>query len=575
MAIIVNRNSEPLKQAPKFFAGESDFEQYMNSDFCYVDKTRFLKYWWDSGDKISLIVRPRRFSKTMILSMVDAWFNSNNIKFPFLGTEILTMDYKALEHAREQVKTIRITLKDISARSFDQLYMGMFYAINPIYSRYQNEYDDFKERTPQPALPESNYKMHLQFLLKEFVAFLRYLNKETGFKFVVLIDEYDKILLDASQTNEHSTGYFDEVLTIYRDFLNTLLKDTPFVERAILTGVLPLAANSVFSAFNNSVRDTFFSRKYEDIFCFTEEEVKVLIGWMDEATRERLYDLYEGYLSGDMIVYNPWSIANFINAVVARDKVLTNSWINTGSTDWIAYQGTLTAEEQGTVSKLLQGDLINAPLNNELNYLDSTRSLSNFLTYAFYTGYLTFSDVHGDSVSLNVPNKEVLQAWIKNIESLVGKINIPFNWAEVLEKLTQTAESEQQLETLLDQLLECASTFDVPAENSYHMWILGMLTTLSAHHQIKSNREAGRGRFDIAVTPNTSSKLRNYVFELKRSDREDRLENDVESAVQQVKDNKYYQFFDNTFDIVIIGIAAYKKKVKVKIEIHARKSLER
>ncbi|MCL9662055.1 ATP-binding protein [Paenibacillus hunanensis] len=576
MALIINTNSPTLTTPPTFFTGESDFENYIHSHYTYIDKTRFIKKWLESGNKITLIVRPRRFFKTTTLSMVDKWFNCTHINTLFQGTEILSIATPTMLSDRENLISIFITLKNIDAKSLHTLLSGLKQSFRRVFFEYEEIYSEYVKNYGEKLGPEASAKDQIVLITNEFVSFIEYLAHKLKVKFIILIDEYDKILMDAADNDENEKGYFNIVLDIYRNFLNSLLKDTWFVERAILTGVLPLAANSVFSAFNNSIRDTFFNNLYEDIFGFTFDEIKVLTGWMSKEEDARMLDLLDSYNSGTINVINPWSLINYIKNEVNQESSYSNNWVLTGNSDWIRYRDKLTNEELEKVSALLVGESLTVPLNHELSYLDRSYSLSNYLTYAFYTGYLTFEEVTSDTVSLRIPNKEVLNAWLANIDLLIGSVKLSFNWSDILESLNSSAASEQELEQTLQTLLEeCASTWDVvDKENSYHMWILGLMTSLVGTHKVTSNREAGLGRFDIAVTPLTSRKvLRNYVFELKKSNNANTMITDTIEAIEQVKRNKYYQYFDNRYDIVIIGLAAFKKNIKVKIEVYTREQL--
>ncbi|MWC30653.1 AAA family ATPase [Paenibacillus sp. MMS18-CY102] len=576
MATIVSQKSTPLTEPPKFFIGESNFTQYMLGDFVYVDKTLFLKKWWTNGAKVSLIVRPRRFSKTTVMSMVDTWFKCTDAMFPFIGTQIMDEFPDDLMNVRGTVESIFMTFKDIHATSWQGLYSGLSRCFNGVRIEYMDEYREYKQFFSENEVPlEEDYESRITFLLDEFVMFMRYLSKVKDRKLIILIDEYDKILMDASSPVGGSI-YFDKVLAIYRNFLNSLLKDTPFVERAILTGVLPLAANSVLSAFNNAVKDSFLAATYEDTFGFTPEETDVLTsGWMKEEERSDLNDLLYGYTSGNSIVYNPWSVINRITSIANGDPSAMNTWSSSGNTDWIEYHQTLNEEETESVSSLLMGELVTVPINHELSYKDSVSNFTNFLTYAFYTGYLSFAEATSELVSFRVPNKEVLNAWIYNLNKLVN-IGTTHNWATILDGLNASPESEDELEAILHDLLDQSGSYwDIGVkENAYHLWILGLMCSLTGSHKISSNREAGAGRFDIAVVPLSGfKKARNYVFELKQSSNVSSLTEDATMAVKQVKDNRYYRFFENDNDIVIIGLSAFRKELDVKIEICKRESL--
>ncbi|MEF3352606.1 AAA family ATPase [Paenibacillus sp. GYB006] len=576
MAVTVINEDSKLDRIPRFNTGESDFKSIILGDFAYVDKTHFIKRWWDSGTKISLIVRPRRFSKTTIMSTVKYYFSAKDLKFLFGDTYIYKNAPVDLVAAREEVIPIMLTFKGIVGKTPRKLFKGLHIQIRLTTMDYPELYSEFGEEYEKfPSIGET--LEDCEDLLALFTLFLHYIYKSTDKKLIVLIDEYDKFLADAalvSEKGEHP-DYFDEVLDVYRSFLVSLLKDTEFVERAILTGVLPLAANSVLSAFNNAVKDTFLQTTYEDVFGFTIKELTAIFSAAKGEEWKQAIQYFDSYNSGTRPVYNTWSI---INMSPEKDDIWElyttgmNTWVTSGSSDWIEYGKNLSSDELDIVYNLISGGEHTVRLNHELNYKDRKDSLDNFLTYAFYTGYLTFTSHEKDSVSLAIPNAEVKDAWVRNLNKLVIAPDKSVNWGKILADLEEGAHSERKFEALLMDFLEqCTSTWDLQErdkENSYHMYVLGLLSSLVGSHNVKSNREAGKGRFDIAVEPTSFNyKARNYVFEIKRSSSENKLQSDVDDAVAQVAENNYRQFFENSNDMVVIGLAAHKKKVKVKIKV--------
>lgn len=569
LIIFINKKSI-LDRYPNFSTGESDFSSLVLGDFDYVDKTKFIRKWWKSGDKITLVVRPRRFSKSTVLSMVNTFFNSKNLAFHFGGTQILDDLPASLQGVLGNVKSILLNFKNIDAKSPPRLFRTLKDLIMPVFLEHEKEFAAYEKHYGKVSRRGDTLDHCLEFL-QTLPSFLNYLYKKTDIKYVVLVDEYDKILADAAKRSEddEDSSYFDEVLSIYRIFLTAMFKDTPFVERAILTGVLPLAANSVLSAFNNAVKDTFLDKRYDDIFGFTQKEVDAIFSVDSSVTAGVYLSDLDGYNSGDTVVFSPWSIINLSNQLKTNSMVTLGSWISTGNNDWVSYGRSLSEEDVSVVYSLVTGDSHTLRLNSELNYLDRRDSLDNFLTYAFYTGYLTFQDHYGSTVSLSIPNQEVKLAWIQNLNTLVYTDSGNIKWDKILDNMDETPECAQKLQKKLSKLLdECTSSWDlVNRENSYHMWILGMLSTLSGSHKVTSNREAGDGRFDIAVTTVGGKKLRNYVFELKKSNKIAALKDDAEEAIRQVEEQRYQKFFKNKYDMVIIGLAAHKKKIEVKIKI--------
>lgn len=555
-----------LTELPVFHKGESDFLSIITSDYAYVDKTKFISKWWDTGNKVSLIVRPRRFSKTTVLSMVKHYFSDHDLHVTFAGTDILETASLDLTKTVGQVNPVLITFKDIKGETPKKLFRGLRSQMIPIYLDYADHMEEFKTLYGTAPI-EGNSLDDCEDLLNRLSSFLSFVHRKTNKKFIVLVDEYDKFLADAATiTEEDGSSYFDDVLEMYRTFLTSMFKDTVFIERAILTGVMPLAANSVLSAFNNAVKDSFFQDTYEDVFGFTEEEIVAIFSAKPEQHWRKAVERLDGYNSGKTVVYNPWSIIN-----LAPDfNNTTNNWVTSGNSDWIRYGQELTPKDAEIIYQLIGDEEYTLKLNQELNYRDRKNSLDNFLTYAFYAGYLTFTNNDDNSASFMIPNEEVKDAWVANLSKLIGDYEQYIRWDKVLDTLDESERHEKDLEEKLQDMLEvCTSSWDlVDKENSYHMWVLGMLSTLVGTHKVTSNREGGEGRFDIAVTPLSSSRsLRNYVFEMKKANSSRSLEKEAKDAVQQVLDKKYYRFFNNKYDLVVVGLAGYKKSIKVSIKV--------
>jgi|GEM_PF-2832511 len=467
-----------------------------------------------------------------------------------------------------------MTFKDIDARDLDGLFRGLRKQINNVLY----EYREFKPQIDQfvgyemPSVFNGSISS-IRDLMDYLTKGLLYLNRNQDKKFIILIDEYDKILMDASDIGGL---YYEEINKVYRGFLNALFKDKSYLERGLLTGVLPIAANSVASAFNNAVIDTFFDRTYEDIFGFTYKELIMLTNLFAlREERVQLIDRLKGYGSGKTILWNPWSVINYISDL-RRQSPISNYWVNTGKAEWVAYKNKFRSEEElSLLTALLENKEIQMPLTKGLDFLEKNNTLLNFLNYAFYSGYLTFTEYDSTHASFAIPNQEVMEAWIANLNRLIEELPIELNWGEILGNLDESPDSERYLEQIFGELLANSTSYmDLPPENSYHMWILGLLSTIMKSHRVRSNLEAGDGRFDIAVTPLFEvSRTRNYIFELKRSTRERDLEADVTDAVQQVIDRNYAVHFDRKADLVIIGVAAFKTKIKIKISIQSKEDL--
>ena len=545
--------------------GVSDFKDMVTGNYYYVDKTLFIKEIIDRGDKILLIPRPRRFGKTLNLSMLGyfydccpvAWDPDSNPKETRSrqSTSTDTYIYKhlfdslAISRAGQeyldkmgQHPVIFLTFRLIKEKNWKAC-LGKIKEL--IQDEYARHYYLLESRTLMPHErkyfqkiidlkgDEGNYENSLGKLL---VFLSRFYNKRA----VILIDEYD-----APVHAGFNYGYYDDVINFMRNFLSGGLKDTDqYLEKGVVTGIMRIAKESIFSGFNNPGVYTLLSPKFSDSFGFTEEEVKTML------TDFQLLDMYDGvqlwyngYLFGGKVIYNPWSIINFMNS---GEKKCRPYWVNTSDNEIVetllTRQGTELEEE---LEQLIRGESIEKAIDE--NIILKAALLREDLLWSFLLmgGYLKQTDERRDAASgkifykLSIPNEEVKITYTGIIDRYFSS-KIENKKLEIM--LKALIEGDVELfEEMLQKVVHAVCSYhdfgDEP-EKVYHALVAGMLTWITNTHDIKSNRESGYGRYDIMVIPHDPTRV-GYVIEFKKTRKNETVESAIKSALQQIEAKQY------------------------------------
>ena len=535
--------------------GVSDFKKIIEEEFYYFDKTSFIDEIIQDGAEVKLFTRPRRFGKTLNMSMLKYFFDikeaeENRKLFKGLYIE-KTESYKE----QGQYPVIFLSLKDLKARTWKEMQEKIVVTLSDFFSEYQYILEELNEndtnKFKKVLIGEanlSNLGTILKFLTK--ILYEKY-NK----KVIILIDEYDAPLVSA-----YHNKYYDNAKDFFKTFYSSVLKDNTYLQMGVMTGIIRVIKAGIFSDLNNLSTYTILSDFYPNCYGLTEEEVKKsLIDYNLEYEMGDVKDWYDGYRFGKSEVYNPWSILNFLHA-----KELRAYWVDTSGNDLINDVLKIVRKDIiRDLKKLFDGEGLRQNLSgtSDLSRLLSEEEIWELM---LFSGYLTVEEkIDEDYYILRLPNKEVRRLFKRTfIERYFGRGN---KLIDLMEALTENRIEDYE-ETLQDILLKSVSYNDTKKGNEafYHGFILGMSLYLEGEYIVKSNIESGLGRYDVSIEPKNKDK-RGYILEFKATDNVDKLEEISKEALKQIEEGKYSSTLKqtDTKEILYLGIAFCGKQIKV------------
>ena len=535
--------------------GLSDFKHLIEEDFYYFDKTKFIDEIIQDGAQVKLFTRPRRFGKTLNISMLKYFFDIKEAEKNKKLFKDLYIEKTESFKEQGQYPVIFLSLKDLKATTWEEMQKDIKLTVARLFSEYKyllKDLDKFDTITFENVIMKNieleNLKEILKFLTK-------ILYEKYSKKVVILIDEYDSPLVSA-----YTNGYYEKVKNFFKTFYSTVLKDNTYLQMGILTGIIRVIKAGIFSDLNNLRTYTILSDDYTDIYGLTEEEVeKSLKDYGIEAEISKVKDWYDGYKFGDSEVYNPWSILNFL-----QDKELRAYWVDTSGNDLI--NNVLKMTNKNIITALER--LFNG--NGLKQNLSGTSDLSKILSddevweLLLFSGYLTVEEkINQDNYILRLPNKEVKSLFRKTfIETYIARgSKLSFLMESLIENKIEDYE-----ENLQEILLTSVSYNDTKKGNEafYHGLIMGMGLYLEGEYITKSNIESGLGRYDFLIEPKNKSK-RAFIMEFKSTDGVEKLEEVSKEALQQIEDKKYNVSLkqNGIKEITYIGIAFCRKQIKI------------
>ena len=532
--------------------GVENFKEIINNNYYYVDKTKFIEKILNDGSKIKLFTRPRRFGKTLNMSTIKHFFDIKNNEENRKLFNNLDIEKSVYIKEQGQYPVIFVSMKGIKDITWEEAKSSLKILISKLYSEFKYLLDDLDEfdlpRFKKYLLADidfANLKNALEFLT-------RVLYEKHKKEVILLIDEYDSPLISAYEHN-----YYDEAINFFKVFYGEALKTNDYLKMGIITGIIRVIKAGIFSDLNNLRVYSILDKQYSDFFGFTEKEVeKMLIDFNIEYNLPEVKSWYDGYKFGDTEVYNPWSILNFV-----QNRELEGYWIGTSGNFLIKeVLKDSNSEINASLEKLFNGEKIEEVItgNSDLSSLLSYHKIWELL---LFSGYLTVDKkIDEDVYSLRLPNKEI-RKFFKN-----EFIDITFGASE-FRKTMETLKNnkiEEFEKNLQNILLKSTSYMDGKNENFYHGLFLGMSFYLDNKYSVKSNREAGLGRYDVLIEP-INKKERAFILEFKVTDSEKNLENFSKEALEQIINKKYNieLIKKGIKDITYIGIAFYKKQLRI------------
>ena len=547
--------------------GISDFKEIRKNGYYYVDKTFLIKELLKTtATKVTLITRPRRFGKTMAMSMLATYFDiRENSQDLFDGLEIS----KETDLCREWINrwpVVFLSLKDIDGLNFKDAYERLVVQISNLYKNYTYllEYDKIDPDDRQIFLDLKAGKAEKAQVFQALRTLMRMLQIYHQKKVILLLDEYDVPIAKAS-----SNGYYNQMLDVMKGIMSTALKDNTSLQFSVVTGCLRIAKESVFTGTNNFVTDSITDSRYNEFFGFTQAEIDQILEDADAGKHaESVKYWYDGYHFGNVDVYCPWDLMNYLCDLQRNPEAKPDSyWKNTSDNaiirSFIDYAGSSITKKLET---LLAGGYIVEQIDESLTYDYLHFSEENLWSILYLTGYLTtvreedLSTSVTDGLSaLMIPNAEIqeifettVMKWFSDsAKTWSRQILFDAVWENDCELLTQE----------MNKLLRKTISYHDYKEDFYHAFLAGIFA--GAGYSVESNKEHGEGRSDIVVSDIVNGRV--AVFEIKKSDALADLTSDCESALAQIDDRMYAREFEDDYDEVLCyGISFFKKRCLVK-----------
>ena len=547
--------------------GESDFSSLREENSYYVDKTDLIyELVHDTRNKVTLFTRPRRFGKTLMMSMMENFFSIRKSSGQIFNGLAITKHEDFCKEWMNQYPVVFISFKDVEGEDFDGAYgmlkvqladvtKGLSDLVNGDQS---NQYDReaFDKLQSQRSTPE-DVKNSLKTIMRMLYAIY-------GKKVILLIDEYDVPLARASEKNTAENGYYPKMLDVIQGIMSTALKDNEFLQFAVITGCLRIAKESIFTGTNNFASYSVLDKNFSRYFGFTDEEVDRMLEVADRTARKStIKEWYDGYVFGNSYVYCPWDVINFLselrNYPDARPK---NFWKNTSHNGILL---TFVKRTDFDVAEkfeiILNGGTVTQTISDALTYDTLHSSEDNLWSVLLMTGYITKADPNedGETVALKIPNKEIATIFE---DTVVRHFSEAVN-TDVIRELMDAlwASDEGRATEIVSDLLWDTISYNDYHEDYYHAFLAGVF--VGRGYAVESNKEKGLGRPDILLKDRKNRRA--IIVEAKIADKSSDLDRECDKAIKQIIDEKYAEGLYGYEKICCYGIAFFRKQAKVKL----------
>lgn len=560
-----------LKKLP---IGIENFEKLRQEDFYYIDKTRLIEQLLTRWGEVNLFTRPRRFGKSLNMSMLQSFFEIGKDKTLFDGLRI-SDNQELCEEYQGKFPVVSVSLKGINGATYEEARRFLIKTIN-------EEARRLSVLSDSTELDETDHELLTQLKKKEMTndslvysirELTELLEKHYGSKVIVLIDEYDVPLAKANEN-----GYYDEMVLLIRNLFENALKTNSSLKFAVLTGCLRIAKESIFTGLNNFKAYSITDKSFDETFGFTDAEVKELLRYYgQEKYYETVKEWYDGYRFGNVDVYCPWDVINFCSDHLADPGLEPkNYWANTSGNSVISHFIDSVGKPQKLtrmeLEQLVNGGIVQKEINSELTYKELYSSIDNLWSTLFMTGYLTQrGESSGNRYNLVIPNREIRNIITNHILKMF-KENVKDDGKTVSDLcdalLNQNPEKVELIFTeYMKKTISIRDTFaqKPTKENFYHGLLLGILG-FKENWSVMSNRESGDGFGDILIRIEDEDV--GIVIEVKYAD-DGNLQGECEKALQQIIDIRYTESLEQEgiHTIIKYGIACYRKKCKVLMRI--------
>ena len=551
---LIGKEVEEMRDKKPLPIGIDDFKTIIEEDYYYADKTKMIESLLDDGAGVTLFTRPRRFGKTLNMSMLNYFFNLKNKEENRKLFENLYISKSKYMNQQGEYPVIYLSFKDIKALNWEKCY----YLTRRLITYLYNEFEFLREKLNKKDLSDfdkiwldeegADWENSLKNLL-------RYLYEYHNKKVVVLIDEYDTPIVSG-----YNNGYKKEVLALYRSLYSTVLKSNTHLQFSVMTGILRIAKEGIFSGLNNLKVNSIFSEKYSEYYGMTEEEVLEGLKYYNlEYEINDVKDWYDGYQFGKIEVYNPWSIINFLD-----NGKLKPYWQGTAGNETInELLDRGNKEIFDDLEKLFRKEIVYKKIRDFTEFTDDINEIWELF---LYSGYLTTSGEQKDKEHpIRIPNREIMEFFEDRfIDRFTGNYQ---KFSDTIRYL-RAGNIEKFGEILQNEVLSSLSYFDTDKDEKYYkVFLIGIFVALMNDYRRLSERESGYGRADLILEPKKKENP-GYIFEFKVANSEEELESYAEEGFEQIKEKKYDTELINhgVTEIIYIGLAFYKKKLKMKYE---------
>ena len=547
--------------------GKSDFADIRKENAYYVDKTEILyELVKNTNNMVTLFTRPRRFGKTLMMSMMENFFSiRKDSKEIFDGLNIARHE-EFCKDWMNQYPVLFISFKDAESETFEVAYAKLMTVIadlckaNSEISNHNTIDKDDQEvfaRLKAQKGTESDVQNSLKTLM-------RMLNAVYGKKVILLIDEYDVPLARASEKDTPENKYYTKMLDVIRGIMSTALKDNAFLQFAVITGCLRIAKESIFTGTNNFASYSVLDRQFSSYFGFTKDEVDKML---EAAGRTEKADVirewYDGYVFGDSFVYGPWDVINYLSVLRQYpDEKPKNYWKNTSHNGILL---TFVKRTDFQVSRkfevLLNGGTITQTISDALTYDALHSTEDNLWSVLLMTGYVTKADAtqDGETVGLKIPNREISSIFEDAVVSLFKETIDNGRQKAMMEAFWD--KDEAAVSKTISDLLWRTISYNDYHEDYYHAFLAGIFLGLG--YGVESNKEKGLGRPDILLTDHDNRRA--LIIEAKKSKKESDMDKDCDEALDQIVTEKYAEGLYGYEQVLCYGIAFFQKQAKVKV----------
>ncbi len=545
----------------KIPVGIESFEKIRNTDCYYIDKTMFIEELLDKSFSVNLITRPRRFGKTLMMSMLECFFDiRKDSKALFEGLQI-SHNKKLCDVWMNQHPVLFLTLKDIARMEFEKSYAQLHMLLSDLCKRHsyllESEIveEDDKKRLYRFIRCEAN-EMELEnslFLL------MRMMYQHYGKPVILLMDEYDVPLAKAKEY-----GYYEKMLDVIRGMMSTALKTNSYLNFAVITGCLRIAKESIFTGTNHFLNSSIDGESYMNSFGFTKEEVEKLLQEVHLETHfQEIKEWYDGYHFGIYDIYCPWDVVNHVSVLMENpNRKPQNYWKDTSHNNIIRnFIGNPNVQVNEKFELLLSGDSVAVHIKDDLTYDFEHSTEDNFWSILYLTGYLTKiqNDTENGMTHLIIPNEEVKTIFADTIVEWFKDTMRNSNRTSLMDSLWLG--KEETASVIISKILRQTISYHNYKEDYYHAFLAGIFVGIG--YLVESDREHGEGRPDIVVKDIVNQRV--IIMEAKHSQNVNNMQTDCLKAVNQIVVRKYIEdFLDDYDNIVCYGVSFFKKRCLLK-----------